>query len=137
LEEQNVATVRRLFDAFEAGDIDAALELADPDCELFVPTAERANRGGSYRGHAGIRRYFQDVSRVWEELRIVPQSFRAVGDHVLVTGRVYARGEEGLVVDSPAQWVWRMKGGKAVWGCVYEDREEALKTLGIAGEKED
>jgi ketosteroid isomerase-like protein len=128
--------VRRLFECFSSRDLESALPLLDPEIELFVPTAERANRGGSYRGYDGMRRYLHDIGRVWEEVRVVPRRFREVGDHVLVFGRVYARGEDGVVIDSPAQWVWRMKDGKAIWGCVYEDRDEALKTLGLGGEKE-
>jgi ketosteroid isomerase-like protein len=102
--------------------------------ELSVPTASHADHEGPYLGHDGIRCYFEDVGRVWQELRVVPQDFHRLEDGVLVTGRVYARGEGGLLVDSPANWVWRVRSGLVVSGRVFEDRAEALKEAGLEGE---
>jgi ketosteroid isomerase-like protein len=130
--EENVDIVRRAYEAFAERDWDAWLEFADPEIE-FLPTGTAAlTRGGrAYRGHDGLREYFRDVEAVWEELRVVPQNFRAVGDHVLVRGRIYARTPDGLLVDSAGHWVWHIAGGKIVWACAYADEDEALEALGI------
>jgi ketosteroid isomerase-like protein len=129
--EGKIALVRDLFSAFDARDLDAALELVDDDVEFMVPTADVANAGDPYLGHEGIRRYFGDVDRVWEELQISPHDFREVGDYVLVTGRVYARGEGGFIADSPTDWVIRFDGEKIVSGRVYTDRDAALEAVGL------
>ena len=134
-ESQSLEIVRRAFDAFAHRDVEGMLPLFDADAEFHAPTAERANRSGPYRGEDGLRQYFSDVERVWEELRVIPQDFREIGDQVLVMGRVYARGHGGYIVDSPAQWVFRLLGDKVVFVRVFEDRDEALKAVGLEGEK--
>jgi ketosteroid isomerase-like protein len=131
-----IALVRRVFEAFSRRDVDAVVALCHADVELHVPTAERASHTGAYAGHEGIRRYFEDVGRVWEELRVVPQEFSELEDGVFAIGRVYARAEDGLVVDSPAYWLWRISDGLVVWGRAFEDRTAALKAAGLTPDKE-
>ena len=128
------ALIRRVFDAFSHRDVEAIVALSDAAIELRLPTAQRANRGEPYFGHEGIRRYFDDIGRVWEELRVVPQDFRELDDGVFVTGRVYARAESGLVVDSPAFWLWRIREDLVMSGQVFENRDAALKAAGLEGE---
>jgi ketosteroid isomerase-like protein len=123
--EDSVELVRRVYEAFSARDIDAFLELCDSEIEFFPAGTSGLSRGGAaYRGHAGIGAYFADVERTWEELRLAPQTFRALGDHVLVRGRVYARARDGLLIDSPAQWVWRVENSKIVWASATSDQDD-------------
>lgn len=129
-----IALIRRVFDGFTRRDVEAVLALCDPDIVLELPTAQRANQGQPYRGYDGIRRYFEDVGRVWDELRVVPQDFRELEDGVFASGRVYARGESGLVVDSQAFWLWRIREGRVLSGQVFEDRDAALKAAGLSGD---
>jgi ketosteroid isomerase-like protein len=132
VEEANIAVVRKAYEAFGERDWESWLALADPEVEFLPAGTAALKRGGrAYHGHTGLREYFEDVEEVWEELRVVPQSFRAVGDHVLVRGRIYARTADGLLVDSAGHWIWRIVGGKVVWGCAYADEDEALEALGI------
>jgi ketosteroid isomerase-like protein len=126
-----IELVRELFSAFDRRDVEAVIAILDQDVQLLAPTADAANKGEPYRGHDGIRRYFVDVDRVWEELQISVHDFREVGDSVLVTGRVYARGEGGFIADSPTDWVWRFNDGKIVAGRVYTDRDAALDAVGL------
>jgi ketosteroid isomerase-like protein len=126
--QENVEVTRRAFEAFDRRDVDGVLALCDPEVEFHAVTGELAAGGEPYRGHEGIRRYFADAERVWEELRMTPRDFRAVGDHVVVLGRVYARGG-GRIVDSPTGWVWRIRDGLLVWGRVYANPEDALAAV--------
>jgi hypothetical protein len=52
-----------------------------------------------------------------------------VGNHVVVLGRVKARAADGLELDTPAAWVWRVQAGKIAWGCAYGDREAMPRSL--------
>ncbi len=115
------AVVRRAFDAFERRHLDALIEITDPEVELFAPTAAVANHGRCYRGHDGIARYLQDVELVWSRLEVIPEKFREVGNHVVCLGRTRARARDGMEIDSPTAWVWELRGGKLIWGCVYAD----------------
>ena len=84
----------------------------DPEIEFFGPTATVLNEGKCYRGHDGMRRYLRDAEALWEELELEPQKYREVGNHVVVLGRVRARARDGLELDTPAAWVWRVEGGQ-------------------------
>jgi ketosteroid isomerase-like protein len=125
---ETVATrlVREAFEAFACRDQSRLVELTDPEIELFAPTAFLANEGRCYRGHHGIARYLHDVDRVWARLEVIPEKFREVGNHVVVTGRVRAAARDGLEVDNPVAWVWKLCGGRLVWGCVYDDPGDAF-----------
>jgi ketosteroid isomerase-like protein len=130
--EENISIVRRAFEAFTERDADAITALADPEVEFVAPhTAALAREGQPYRGWDGLRCYMEDVARLWQEMQAIPQQFRDLDDTVVVLGRVYARGKDGLLVDSPVGWVWRLRDGKIVWGRGYESHEEALEAISV------
>ena len=128
----NVVLVRRLYEAFEVRDLDAMVALVSEDMEFFPQvTASIVNRTEPYRGHDGLRGYFEDAAKVWRKLEIIPHEFRDLGDQVIVFGRVYARGEGGYISDSPAAWLWRVQGDLINWGRVFTSRAEALEAAGL------
>lgn len=131
-----VVLVQRMFDAFSERDEEALLALMDDDIEFFGPTATVLNEGKCYRGHHGMRRYFLDVDALWAELETEPIRYREVGNHVVVMGRVRARAHDGLELDTPAAWVWRVEGDKITWGCVYGDRDAMPRSLQESGQGE-
>jgi ketosteroid isomerase-like protein len=122
---------RAIFDAFNRRDVEAGLERVTEDVEFAAPTAELANEGQPYRGHAGLRKYYDDVARVWEELEVTPTEIREVDDAVLALGRVYGRGQGGYIQDSPAQWVMRFRGDKVSSIRVFTNRTAALAEVGL------
>ena len=116
--------VRALFDAFAQRDIARVEKLISDEMEFHAVTAEMAGRKGPYVGHAGMDQYFQDVESIWEEIRLTPIDFEEVGDVILVTGRVWARGS-GRVVDSSTGWIFKVRDGRLVWAQVFESAAEA------------
>jgi ketosteroid isomerase-like protein len=129
--EESIDLVRRAFSAFAERDLAAVAELVGPDVEFFPPTAAIAGHDTPYHGEEGLREYFDDVARIWEVLEVVPHEYREVGDQVVALGRVYGRGRDGLLVDSPTGWIWTIDGGKIVAGRVYTSRQEALDAAGL------
>ncbi len=127
------ALVERMFEAFAARDVDALLDLMDPEIEFFGPTATVLNEGKCYRGHDGMRRYFQDAEALWSRLELEPAKYREVGNHVVVLGRVKARAHDGLELNTPAAWVWRIEGDRIVWGSAYGDRDAMPRFLQEGG----
>jgi ketosteroid isomerase-like protein len=112
---QDLEVVRAIYDAFAARDLDAALALIAPDAELHAEgTAQAAGREAPYRGHDGIRTYFGDVGRVWDELRLHAHDFRVVPGFVVVMGHVSFR-REGTIVRRAVVWTWRLRGGLATY----------------------
>jgi ketosteroid isomerase-like protein len=125
----NIETVKRLFDAFERRDIEAALEFLHPAIRLIPVTAHFARGGRAYEGHDGIREYMLDVDRLWHEVKLVPREFEAVGHAVVVIGEVHARGPRGELSE-PTVWTWKMRDGLAVEGRVHSDVRSAREALG-------
>jgi ketosteroid isomerase-like protein len=125
----DVMVVKAVFAAFAERDVDRVVELIDPDVEFTAMTNDFAGRTEPYRGHEGIREYFRDVSRVWDELRLTPRDYRRVGDVVLVTGRVSARSA-ARIVDGSTGWIWRVRDGRVVYGRVYSSASEAERAAG-------
>ena len=119
-----IALVREAFEAFARRDLARLVDLTDPQIELFAPTAALANEGRCYRGHEGLARYLNDVERVWAHLDVMPEKFRAVGNHIVAIGTVRAQARDGLEVDNPVVWVWEICGGRIFRGCVYDDPGE-------------
>jgi ketosteroid isomerase-like protein len=129
-----VELVRQAFEAFERRDLAALRKLTDPEVEFFAPTAVLANEGRCYRGHDGLARYLRDVERMWVQLELQPLKFRAVGNHVVVLGRVQARARDGLEVETPAAWVWEVRNRRLVYGCVHSDPGRTFKGLSLPDE---
>ncbi len=118
-----------MFEAFAERDRAALLALMHPEIEFFAPTATALNEGKCYRGHDGIARYLHDADTLWSRLEITPARYREVGNHVVVIGRVKAHARDGLALDTPAAWVWRVEGGRITWGCAYGDRDAMPRHL--------
>jgi ketosteroid isomerase-like protein len=128
---ENVEIVRSAFAAFEQRDAEALIAVCSPDV-VFEPVTARIAAGGEpYRGHAGMRRYLEDVARVWQELRPAPDRWHeGEGGIVVATGRVYAWGI-GRVIDSPAGWLWRIDGGRIAYGRIFGTATGALEAAGL------
>jgi ketosteroid isomerase-like protein len=121
----DIEVVKATFSAFAARDVEAVLALSGPDVEFSAQTGEHTGRTEPYRGHAGMRQYFRDVGALWEELILTPREFRAVGDLILVTGKVSARSGARTIVGSTG-WIWRVRAGKVVYVKVYPSAEDAV-----------
>jgi ketosteroid isomerase-like protein len=130
---RNAGLVRRLYAAFAARDLDALLDVVAPEIEFFGPTATLLNEGRCYRGHEGMRRYLRDAAALWQELEVDPQKLREVGNHVVALGRVRARAHDGMELDTPAAWVWRVEAGMITWGCAYGDPDQMPRALQEGG----
>ena len=109
-----IETVRAIYAAFARRDVEGAIGHMAPDIS-FAPagTAARLGRTDPYVGHDGIRRYFTDVARVWEELTLVADDIRATAGGVVVFGTVTGR-LDGEPFRATSVWIWRVHDGKAI-----------------------
>ena len=118
--------VRAVFAAFATRDVEGVLALMDTEVEFRPMTSEVVGRTEPYRGHDGMRMYFSDAARVWEELRLTPQEFRVVGELVLVTGRVTAVSPSRTITGSTG-WIFRLREGRIVQGRVFRSASDAIR----------
>jgi ketosteroid isomerase-like protein len=131
MSQENVETVKRWVDAFNRRDLDALMETVIPDF-AFLPAMADTLDGNSFRGREGMEAYFVDVDSAWEELRLVYDDYRDLGDRVLVLGRIEGRGRgSGAVVETPQGAVADFRDGKLSSARSYLDHAEALKAVGL------
>jgi ketosteroid isomerase-like protein len=127
----NVAIVRKSFEAIRAWDIDTLLGLYDPEIQFLPLTGTRVESGG-YRGHDGVRDYLSEAQDLWDVLELVGETFIEAGDHVLVTGRCRVRGRSSGAESNPVcAWVMRVRDGQIVSHRACESFEEAQREAGI------
>ena len=110
-----VDLVRRSYDAFARGDLDAVL--ADMHPEIEWHQAQGLPHGGRYSGVADVRRNIFDPldEEWWDEFSAVPEEFLDAGNEVVVIGRYrgIAKGT-GKELDVPFVHVWTVREEKAV-----------------------
>jgi len=128
--EDNVEVVRRLFDLYASGGMEAALELLDEQLVIVIPP-DMSAEPDSYHGHEGARRYFAGFDGMLEDLRYEAFELIPEGEHVLARARLAGRGvSSGLEVDLETVVVHTVEGGKVTRIQPYTDLESAREALG-------
>jgi uncharacterized protein len=130
----NVEIVRTGFEALERGGVEELLPFVHPEFETTIPSG-LAVEPDTYRGHEGIRRYFDSFYEVMDEVHFIPDEFIQVGERVVVPVRVVARGKEtGIAAEQRVFQVWSLRAGKAIRVEVFATREEAIEAAGGQGD---
>ena len=120
----------RAYEAFNRGDIDAALEPLDAQIEWTEPV--ELPGGGTYRGRDGVKRYLTQSRAAWAEVASEPERFITAGDRIVVFvhARVRPQGSNQWQDVSLAD-VYTVRGGKVIEMRAFADRQEALRWAGV------
>ena len=107
MSEENVEAFKRGVAAWNRGDIDAALEMLDPEVEVHaVAPATLGGESTIYRGHEGARELFRDVQEAFPELQIEISEIRDLGERIVAIGHLHGRGKKSRAeVESPIAYV--------------------------------
>ena len=97
MSQENVELLYRAYDAFNERNLDAFLALMDADVEL-IPFERALEGGGSYRGHSGVRSWWNDAFAVLPDFRVEPEEIRDLGDWTLTRGRLRGHGAKSSAV---------------------------------------
>jgi uncharacterized protein len=125
----SVEPVRGFAAAITRCDLDAALAVCDPEVEFLSVLAVD---GLPYVGHAGIRRYFEDVTSAWEEWRVDVHRLAEVPDgRVVIEMTMHGRGKEsGAPISVFAAHIWTLRNGKLLRNQPFREPEQALRAAG-------
>ena len=134
MSQENVETVQRAVDAWNADDLDAFLAELAVDVE-WHPAIQPGLEGQatSYLGHAGARQIWrQDRGEAWERLTNRPQEFRDLGESVLVLGHMdLAARATGIEFSQELGEVFDLRAGKIVRIRDFLTHVEALEAAGL------
>jgi ketosteroid isomerase-like protein len=123
-----VEVLEAFYDAFNRGNIDAALLWVDVEFEWFPAFGPGLLGSNVYVGHDGFRRYVADLADVFTDYRVDVLSFEEIGNRVVVTNKTIAHGRtSGIAVDQGFTIVYTVRDGRIVHGKTYRDRAEALR----------
>jgi ketosteroid isomerase-like protein len=127
--QENVKLVQRGVEHFVAtGEV--LWEMIDEGVEVYDHDTPDQ---GPYHGHAGYARWLEDWGTAWAEWSIEPEEFTEADDSVVIFLLMKAKGRgSGIEVERQDALVYKLRNGRIVRGDYYNDREQALDSVGLA-----
>jgi ketosteroid isomerase-like protein len=123
-----LARVRRAYAAINAGDFDGFLAMMTEDVEFTSLIAEA--EGAVFRGHGGVREWWETVRGEFAEVRWELLDIRLTGDWIITNFRM-----SGVLSGVPLeQQMWQAaeeRDGKISWWSIYRTEQEALDAIAI------
>lgn len=132
MSKENVEIVRRLFAAFDRGDIDTLLRLCDEDIVITQPV-EVPGISPQQRGHQGVLEAFEIWPEQWDDFRVEVLGLNAApNDKVMVDIRTLGRGKQsGVEVAMEFSFVFSVGGGKITEWQLFLRQDQALAAAGL------
>jgi ketosteroid isomerase-like protein len=129
---EDLDVIRRWVEAFNHRDLETLVGLSDPDCEMR-PYLAAMIEATTYRGHQGLRAYFEDADAAWDLIRVaLREDFREVGDRLVGSVEIYGRARaSGLEVRVPVSWVAEIANGTIKRLHAFTSEAEALQAAGL------
>jgi ketosteroid isomerase-like protein len=128
MSQENAQLVREAVEAFNRGDLEAALGRMHPDIEW--QTLGAFPDGRTYRGRGQVREFWDDWQETFRGFRLHLEDCVEMGDrHVLATFRVSGEGTgSGAVVESLTVFqLGELRDRKVIWVGMFSTETEALE----------
>lgn len=123
--ESDTEIVRRAFEAFNEEGTEALIPYTHSDFEFSTPP-DLASEPDTYRGHEGVRRYFDSFFEVMDEIKVEPSDIHMTGDVVVMAFVLRARGQStGIPTEQQAFAVMRLDDGLLISLTFHPNSEEA------------
>ncbi len=127
--EQNLETVRALYDAYASRDVEGLMGTLHPD-EFQIFQSENLPWGGTYKGRDGMMEFVKNSTSYYEPVVVVEELIES-DDRVIMIGR--SRGTikaTGEAFDVRLVDVCRLRDGKLVAVDIFIDTTAILELLG-------
>jgi ketosteroid isomerase-like protein len=134
MSQQNVEVVRRSWEAFNRGGLDAIEEFWHPDIEWRAAEGE-VDDFGVFRGRDTMRRYYGDWLETFDEWHAEVEEI-VFHDEERVVALIHssARGRtSGVRTEGRYAIVYTVRGDQIVSGREYGTRDQALEAVSTAG----
>jgi len=132
MSQENLATLRRGYEAFTRGDRSAVTELATPDVEWGA--TDFPGIEGVYRGPDAMQQWMDTIRSAWEEFEVtLDEVLHDGGDVAVVAERVRGRGREsGAEVEMRVFSMYWFKERKVRKRSAFTERKAALEAAGLS-----
>ncbi len=129
MSQEDVAVVRRMYDAFHSGDAERAVDYFAPDVTVDAPDHPDAEGG---RGRDALVRTIGSWIAAFDEWSEEIEEIRDLGDHVLVAAKQRGRGKgTGIETELRYALLYEVEDGKITSMTFYSDVAEALDAVGL------
>ena len=132
MSEENVEIVKRTFDAFATGGVEACLPGFSPEVVIY-PFPEWPQQT-EYRGHGGVRAVLAEWMDNFDDFEFHVREVREVGDSVLLFGETAGRIKgSGVPIRHPFGAVFSsFRDGQIGEGRNFLTWDEALEAAGLS-----
>jgi ketosteroid isomerase-like protein len=131
MSQENVELLHHAFDAFNRRDLDAFLALCNPDLE-FISYWMQVEGGGAYRGHDGVRDWWERLLDVYPDFTGEIEEVRDLGDRTIARVRVHAHGIGSDMPMGQTMWhVCEYRHGKVIGWRFVNSEAEAFEAAGL------
>ena len=132
MSQENVALVRKSWDAWFRGDLEGVVASYAEDV-VWDLTHFRDWPDREYLGPAGARRFLAEWLDVWDAYEVGVEQFLVAPDgRVLILAWQRGRGRHsGIAMDMEWAMVTTVRDGKIIRIDNYDDRREAREALGL------
>jgi ketosteroid isomerase-like protein len=128
MQQTNFSVVRAVLEAFDRGELAAALERTDP--AVVVDWSRSAGtEAGVYRGRAAALRFLSTFHEVFERVASEPRALLECGDSVVVPTHTRLWGRDGVQVQTRHVALVRLRGGRVLTWRLCLEEGEALAAL--------
>jgi ketosteroid isomerase-like protein len=128
MSEEIVEVVRRGLKAFNGRDLAAELALWSPDAEVDWSRSKGPLKG-VYRGHQGLKTFYEEFWSTFETVEIEIHELREVGRCVVVPNTAHVRGRDGIEVVARSTFVFTVENGLQTRLQMFQERAEALEAV--------
>jgi len=133
MSEENMEIVRNAFAAYERGDMDAMLRLADEDI-VITQVSDVPGIPAQQHGHRGVLEAFAVWPEQWEDFRVeILRIAAAPVGKVIATVRNRGRGKQsGIEVDMEFSFVFAIRDAKITEWQLFVREADALEAAGLS-----
>ena len=126
MSQENVERVNAGFAAHNRGDLDALVELYDPEAVFETLLL------GIHHGNEAIRLIYAENQKTMAGYDVVPVELIDAGDQVVAVAQMVGSGSSSrIALDDRFAFVFTFKGDRVVREQAFRNREEALEAAGL------
>ena len=126
MSEENVEIVRRVFEALNRGDLDAAVEAYDPEAEIVTLMS------GTSHGPEGARQALEAGRRNLRGWTLDPNELIDVGDSVIAIVHIRGAGQHsGIALGDLMALSFTIRNGLIIRQQSFRSKEDALEAAGL------
>jgi uncharacterized protein len=110
---QNLDMLKKGYEDFAKGDMDAVKETWAEDIRWEGPNAEGLPGSGTHEGHDGVEKMIGELNEAYDPFKVAPDEFLDAGDTIVVLGHNEATVKSsGNDIKVPFVHIWRISDGK-------------------------